>query len=97
MPHKLSFIDGEFVEGEKKSGKILGTLELDPSGKAKLSFSPEANLIVRRTATRQAESVCRSGFLLKSGERVGTGHELEVVEGDTLNEAHLREGHKYNR
>ncbi|OLS28768.1 MAG: hypothetical protein HeimC2_04980 [Candidatus Heimdallarchaeota archaeon LC_2] len=94
----LNFIDGEFVETQSNDSKA--TLELSPSssgGIAKLTFSGEAGLISRRTASRQAENICRSGFLLKSGERVGNGMQLEIIEGDKLSEAHTRVGHKYNR
>ena len=87
-----------FIEGNKSGEKVLAHLEIDDvQSKAKLTFTPDAGLIIRRTASRQAENVTKSGFLLKSGERVGIGMELEVVEGDKLSEAHLREGHKYNR
>ena len=94
----LKFVKGEFVETEGSGSEA--TLELtpgSPNGTAKLSFSGEAGLITRRTASRQAESICKSGFLLKSGERVGTGMQLEVLEGDKLSEAHTRVGHQYNR
>jgi len=87
-----------FVEGNKQGENVLATMNLDDTqSKATLNFSPDANLIVRRTASRQAESVVKSGFLLASGERVGIGYELEVIDADKLSEAHLREGHKYNR
>ncbi|MHA2029277.1 MAG: hypothetical protein ACW99A_13030 [Candidatus Kariarchaeaceae archaeon] len=98
MAITLNFINGEFVETNK--GEVLATLELIPAGNtgtAKLSFSGDAGLIARRTASRQAESVCKSGFLLQTGERIGIGMVLEVVEGDRLSDAHVREGHKYNR
>ena len=99
MPIFLSFIDGKFVEGNSNSDKKMAILEISQDGnnQAKLTFSGDAGLIARRTASRQAENVTKSGFLLASGERVGVGCNLEVVEGDKLGEAHLREGHKYNR
>lgn len=98
MATTLNYVDGEFIEANQ--GKILASLELIPSGNAgvaKLGFTAEAGLIARRTASRQAESICKSGFLLKSGERIGIGMRLEILEGDKLSDAHLREGHKYNR
>jgi len=98
MAVTLNYIDGQFVEINQ--GTILASLEFIPSGssgKAKLTFTSEAGLIARRTASRQAESICKSGFLLKSGERIGLGMTLEVLEGDKLSDAHLREGHRYNR
>ena len=100
MSVTLSFVDGEFKEGNVGGDKQFAKLEVTPSGSAgtaKLTFSGDAGLIARRTASRQAESVVKSGFLLASGERVGAGFELEVVEADNFSEAHLREGHKYNR
>ncbi|MHA2248919.1 MAG: hypothetical protein ACXAD7_01090 [Candidatus Kariarchaeaceae archaeon] len=100
MAHKLLFIDGEFAELNKTGKEETAMLEIIPdgsSGTSRLTFSPGAGLIARRTASRQAENVCKSGFLLGSGERIGIGTKLEIVEGDSLSEAHLREGHKYNR
>ena len=100
MTTTLSYLKdkGSFVEGNKQGENVLATLNLDESQqKATLSFTPDANLIVRRTASRQAESVVKSGYLMESGERVGIGYSLEVMEGDKLSDAHLREGHKYNR
>ncbi|MHA2502077.1 MAG: hypothetical protein ACXAE3_04350 [Candidatus Kariarchaeaceae archaeon] len=100
MTTALSFIQKEqtFVEGNKQGENVVATLTVDESQKkATLSFTADATLIIRRTASRQAESVVKSGFMLASGERVGMGYELEVLEGDKLGEAHLREGHKYNR
>lgn len=98
MATTLNYIGDQFVETNQ--GTVLASLELIPSGDAgtaKLSFSGETGLIARRTASRQAESICKSGFLMKSGERVGVGMTLEILEGDKLSDAHLREGHKYNR
>lgn len=87
-----------FIEGNKAEAEAH--LELNPDGKtgtAILKFAGQAGLITRRTASRQAESVCKSGFLLSSGERVGVGNQLEVVDGDKISDIHLREGHKFNR
>ena len=95
MSNTLSFINDGFVEGS--SSDAMAQLELSPDKIAKLSYSPESGLIVQRKASRQAESVCKSGFLLKSGERIGMGFKLEIVESDKLSDAHLREGYKYNR
>lgn len=100
MTTTLSYLKKEssFVEGNKQDENVVATLTVDETQqKATLAFTPDAGLIARRTASRQAESVVKSGFLLASGERVGLGFELDVVEGDKLSEAHLREGHKYNR
>lgn len=98
MTTTLTFINGEFVEGNKNSEKAMAKLEVDAAqNKSTLTFTADAGLIARRTASRQAENVCKSGFLLASGERIGIGTTLEVVEGDKLSDAHMREGHKYNR
>ncbi|MHA2089380.1 MAG: hypothetical protein ACW98K_00865 [Candidatus Kariarchaeaceae archaeon] len=97
---KLYYIDGEFIEQPRGIDKAEAVLELKGdglSGTTTLTFSEGVGLITRRTASRQAESVTKSGFLLKSGERVGVGTRLEIVEADTLSEAHLRDGHRYNR
>ena len=95
MSNILSFMNDGFVEGNNSDA--LATLELLPDNTAKLTYSATAGLIAQRKASRQAESVCKSGFLLKSGERVGLGSKLEIVESDKLSDAHLREGYKYNR
>ncbi len=98
MAYILSFVNKTFVEGKNSESKA--TLEIIPDGKggkATLTFSDDASLIERRTASRQAESICRSGFLLASGERIGIGTKLEVIDADKLSDAHLREGYKYNR
>ena len=93
----LKYVGGQFVENANDNGDA--TLEITPEsggGVARLTFMEGVGLITRRTASRQAESVCKSGFLLKSGERVGVGLTLEIVDGDKLNEAHYRVGHSYN-
>ena len=97
MTTTLSYLESKdgFVEGNKSDA--AAKLEIEERGKAELTFSPGVGLITRRKASRQAESVCKSGFLMASGERIGIGSKLDVVEGDPLGEAHLREGYKYNR
>ncbi|MHA2250953.1 MAG: hypothetical protein ACXAD7_11360 [Candidatus Kariarchaeaceae archaeon] len=97
----MYYIDGEFVEKQARSiDKAEAFVEITGeglSGVTKLTYVEGAGLILRRTASRQAESICKSGFLLASGERVGVGTRLEIIEADVLSDAHLREGHKYNR
>lgn len=96
----LRFINGEFVEEKtaSKVAKVEATLELNPdgdTGSAKLTFAEDAGLITRRTASRQASSICATGFLLDTGARVGRGFSLDIVDADTISEVHTREGHKY--
>ncbi len=98
MPTVLKFIDGEFVESE--SNDYDAKLELIPDGHngfAKLYFSDGASLITRRTATRQAHSICATGFVLKNGVRVGRGYELEILDDDDVHDALRKEAHKYNK
>lgn len=98
MAVTLSYVDGAFVEGNKSGADAHLEIILDGrGGKATLKFAQGVGLIARRTASRQAESICKSGFMLASGERVGIGAELEVLEADKLSDAHLREGYKYNK
>ncbi|MCY3414038.1 MAG: hypothetical protein INQ03_20510 [Candidatus Heimdallarchaeota archaeon] len=96
---KLFFIDGEFVENPKDSSSAKAIVEVSvPGQKVSLTFGSDAGLIVRRTASRQAESIAKSGFLLKSNERIGIGYDYEVIETDSaLTEAHTRVGHSYNQ
>ncbi len=98
MPTVLKFIDGEFKESDTKD--YDAKLELFPdgnSGFAKLTFADHIGLIARRTATRQAHSICATGFLLKNGTRIGRGFELQIVNDLGVDEQLKKEGHKYNR
>jgi hypothetical protein len=94
---KLYFIDGEFIINPKSISNANAILEISRnSEKVTLSFPANTGLIVRRTASRPAESIARSGFLLPSGERIAAGYSFEIIEADKLNEAHFRVGHSYN-
>ena len=79
---KLFFKDKEFLE-EKKfqfSGSELAILEIrHEENVAELTFTSEINLIDRKIAERQAQSICKTGFLLESGERVGSGCTLVIA------------------
>jgi hypothetical protein len=75
----LEFDGGNFVESKKGAAGIR--CELDPGTKKVRVVLPQGtNLIERRVALRQADTIARSGFLLPSGERVGRGWELVIDE-----------------
>ena len=94
---KLYFVDGEFVFNPKSISNANAILEISKnSEKVTLSFPANTGLIVRRTASRPAESIARSGYLMPDGERIAAGYSFEIIEADKLNEAHFRVGHSYN-
>ncbi len=76
----LYFTEREFLESLKNivsDEKAL--LELDDDKKlAKLTFVPATSIIDKKIAERLAQSICRSGFLLANGERIGSGFELDI-------------------
>jgi hypothetical protein len=75
----LKFENGTYIEGEKSASGIR--CELDKATKKVTIFLPRGTgLIERRTALRQADTIARSGFLLKTGERIGQGYELVIDE-----------------
>ncbi len=91
---KLYFVDMRFTENTT-SEDIKATLILDETNKvAKLEFTADANLVVRRAARRQAENICRSGWTLSNGMKVGRGFEL-VEPQENIPDRLLQEGHKY--
>ena len=82
---KLSFNNLEklFVERNVKMGKeeTNAILTKDQvNNKAKIIFKSEVSIIDKRTAERQATSICRTGFLMHDGRRVGIGCSLEEVD-----------------
>jgi hypothetical protein len=75
----LEFDGGNFMQSKKGGAGIR--CELDPgTKKVRLILPQGTNLVERRVALRQADTIARSGFLLSSGERVGRGWELVVDE-----------------
>lgn len=98
MVIKLIYKDKVFTEamGESAADSATAVLAIDETnGKALLTFSPEANLVERRTAQRQANSICKTGYLLSSGERVGGECMLDIAEEDQLPDRLLQEGHRF--
>ncbi|MHA1971415.1 MAG: hypothetical protein ACTSW1_00400 [Candidatus Hodarchaeales archaeon] len=91
---RLVFKDRTFSEGREEAGEAV--LILDEATKtATIEYSPDAGLIARRTARRQAESIARTGFLLSTGKRIGAGFTLQESDEDKIDERLLQEGHKY--
>ena len=94
---KLLYKEKIFVEPEKNDTTgAIAVLELnDETKKAILTFTPETGLIDRRTSQRQAQGICKSGFLLQGGQRVGIGCALEVSSQDIITDRLLQSGHQY--
>ena len=92
MPvRNLIFRDQSFIEMKEDRNKEKNTvLEINTELKeAKLTFSKESSLIDQRTAQRQAESICKVGFLLKTGERIGKGSALDLKEVKEFDEKQI--------
>ena len=80
---KLVFKEGTFHEskGTIKSGDYEAFLSIDESElKTILVYSRDISLISKKNALRQANSICKSGFLLTNGRRIGIGCILEESE-----------------
>ncbi len=90
---RLVFKNRTFSEGREETGDAVLILE-ESTQSGKLEYSPDAGLVLRRTARRQAESICKTGFLLATGKRLGAGFSL-VDEEDKIDERLLQIGHKY--
>lgn len=91
---KLYYVDGEFSE---TAGNEEAVLEINEATRtAILYFSEGTGLITQRTAGRQARGICKSGFLLKSGWRVGQQCDLQEVKGERgIHDRLLQVGHEY--
>ena len=89
---RLVFKNGTYSEGREESGDAVLILD-ETTQTGKLEYA-DAGLVVRRTARRQAESICKAGFLLGNGKRVGIGFTLES-EDDQIHDRLLQKGHHY--
>lgn len=89
---RLVFKDGTFSEGREETGDAVLILD-EATQTGKLEYA-SAGLVLRRTARRQAESICKSGFLLSNGKRVGVDFEL-LSEEDTIDDRLKQTGHHY--
>lgn len=90
---RLIFKNRTFSEGREESGDAVLILD-EATQTGKLEYSPDVGLVMRRTARRQAESICKSGFLLGSGKRLGIGFKLESEE-DSIGDRLTQIGHEY--
>ncbi|MFW9995756.1 MAG: hypothetical protein ACFFD4_27200 [Candidatus Odinarchaeota archaeon] len=91
---RLTYKDKNFIEGAAEGEAYLDIDE--EKGVATLSFAPSASLITKRTAGRQARGICKTGFQLKNGHRVGVNCNLqESGDEDSIDDRLLQEGHKY--
>jgi hypothetical protein len=83
-------------EARDFSDQPQAVLELDiANSKATLSFTAEAGLIARRTAERQARGICKTGYQLSDGARVGTMFEMVVSTETAIDQRLLQQGHHY--
>ncbi|MHA1945076.1 MAG: hypothetical protein ACXAC6_05370 [Candidatus Hodarchaeales archaeon] len=89
---RLIFKDRNFSEGREQTGDAVLILD-EATSTGKLEYS-STSLILRRTARRQAESICKSGFLLSNGKRIGIGFKLESDE-DKIEDRLLQKGYDY--
>jgi len=90
---RLIFKNRTFSEGREESGDAVLILD-EVTQTGKLEYSPDVGLVMRRTARRQAESICKSGFLLRNGKRIGIGFRLESEE-DSIADRLTQVGHEY--
>ncbi|MFW9905990.1 MAG: hypothetical protein ACFFFH_16830 [Candidatus Thorarchaeota archaeon] len=90
---RLVFKNRSFSEGREEAGDAVLILD-EATLTGKLEYSPDSGLVLRRTARRQAESICKSGFQLATGKRIGAGFILTEDE-DKIDDRLLQEGHKY--
>ena len=94
---KLYFISetSEFVlePGKQKVSAVL-ELYLDDK-KGILKFPPDAGLIAKRTAMRQANGICKTGYPDEDGTRVGADTALEIVDDAVIADRLLQVGHDY--
>ena len=94
---KLYFKDDKYIESIQKEIKGADAiLEInDKTKEAILSFTRGSGLIAKRKAQREAENICRSGFVLNSRERVAKGYRLIVKSQDYQGEQIFRAGPAY--
>ena len=95
--YTLYYVDSEFIE---IGGNESATLEINESTKqAILTFVEGSSLIAQRTAGRQARGICKSGFAVKAGYRIGLKCDLQEVRGEEDMEQRVQryreEGRKY--
>ena len=72
---------GEFVYSDIIPNYQAIFLWFQPSkNKIRVHFPYDASNVLKMTVNRRVQSMSRSGYFHPSGERVGTGFEIEVVE-----------------
>ena len=79
---KLYFKETEFVEEKnlKIPGSEVAFLGINTDKKeALLTFKPECTFVNKKIAERQAQAICKTGFLLENGERIGSGCNLVIT------------------
>lgn len=62
---------------------------------ASLSFTENAGLIARRTAERQARGICKTGFVMTNGARIGVKFDMKVETETIIEDRLLQQGHHY--
>ncbi|MHA2053982.1 MAG: hypothetical protein ACW99F_10315 [Candidatus Hodarchaeales archaeon] len=95
--YTLYYVNGEFSE---VGGGEDAVLEINEATKTStLTYSEGSSLITQRTAGRVARGICKSGYLVKAGFRVGIKCTLHEVKGEMDAESRVKqwreEGRKY--
>lgn len=95
--YKLYYVNGEFTE---VGGSEDAVLEINEATRqAILTYTEGSSLITQRTAGRVARGICKSGYLVKAGYRVGIKCDLQEVKGEMDAESRVKqwreEGRKY--
>ena len=79
---KLCFKDSKFVEEKNLNIPDSEFANLDINTDKKegvLYFKLECSFIDKKIAERPAQGICKCGFFLESGERIGTGYKLIIA------------------
>ena len=80
----LVYKDSEFIQSNNKSDidfQTQSVFEISTTDKiGKLYLNKDLGQINRLTAIRQANSICKTGFLLNTNERIGIKFKLEIIE-----------------
>ena len=91
---KLYFKDKKFIEsiGKEIEGADAILEVNDQAKEAILTFTRGASIVGKSMAQRQAENLSRSGFILKSGERIAKGCRIIVRQSGNQEERTFQPG-----
>lgn len=95
---KLIYRDKIFQEPENAddTADVVAVLDINDDTKISvLTYTPDVGMIDKRTSQRQAQGICKTGFQLESGERIGVGSELQISSSEALSDRLLQPGYHY--